>query len=126
LALGTIAEYGVLKIFLEIADRPKVCSHSNPTLKPNNQSPCPSKSWKYDYACRSRQLRNWLDLDDWWKLEATENGQVRRWCLLPVYHPAAAIGRNRDDGYSQTGRLLTRMICECSQDVCKGSVDEET
>ena len=112
LALGSIAEYGILKIFLELADRSKVCSQRDSMVQPN-KSLFSGSSWKYGYACRSRRLRDWLELDDWWKLEATENGEIRRWCLLPVYHPAAAIGRNFDVAYCRTGRLLTRMICDC-------------
>jgi hypothetical protein len=111
IALGTIAEYGILKVFYAMAATPRVTSNREPNIRPDAGPLRSDRPWKYAYACPTRKLRDWLTVGDWWRLEAGPSGPPRRWSLLPVYHPAV-VGRQGDTGYSQASALLARMIQE--------------
>ncbi len=109
IALGTIAEYGVLKMFCAMAENPKATAKLDPAISPDMRALGPDRPWKYAYACPARKLRDWLTLGDWWRLEAGPASQPRHWSLLPVYHPSVA-GREGDVGYVATAALLAQMI----------------
>lgn len=109
IALGTIAEYGVLKIFHRMASAPKAWSWKNNNVVPDHPTMTRRVSdWEYCYASRQRQLGDWLSGEDWWVLGDPES--TPRWFLLPVYHPAYAIGRGKDAGYRETVPRVRRMV----------------
>ena len=109
IALGTIAEYGVLKIFHRMAAQPKAWSHHDNRVTPDRQTTSADvTSWEYHYACSKRKLGSWLNSEDWWVM--SESGNKRQWFMLPVYHPAYAIGREGDSGYRITLSRVQRMM----------------
>jgi hypothetical protein len=109
-ALGKIAEYGVLKIFQRMADTPKASSWKHSGVIPDHPTLTAGDSdWKYDYAS-SRRLKHWVKNEDWWVL--SDSSSEARWFLLPVYHPSAAIGYNFDTEYRNTVPRVQRMLEE--------------
>ena len=66
-ALGTIAEYGVLKIFKQMAESPAIGTRNGGNIH-LHQSLDPDAQWKYCYADATRKLSDWLDTQDWWVL----------------------------------------------------------
>jgi hypothetical protein len=105
-ALGTIAEYGVLKIFQRMAASPSIGTRNGGEIR-LEQSLSPEARWKYRYADSTRKLSHWLDTKDWWIL--SDGGAGMEWSLLPVYHPAARLP-HADPGYARTGPLFGEMI----------------
>jgi hypothetical protein len=105
-ALGTIAEYGVIKMFKRMAESPTLGTrnggriHLDPSLNPDAR-------WKYCYADSTRKLSRWLDTKDWWNL--TEGASGKKWNLLPVYHPASR-PPYEDPSYGRTRPVLGEMI----------------
>lgn len=109
IALGTIAEYGVLKIFHRMASAPKVWSWKNNNVAPDHPTMTRQvPDWEYGYASRQRKLGDWLSDEDWWVVGDPES--TPRWFLLPVHHPASAIGRGNDAKYRKTIPRLRRMM----------------
>ena len=109
IALGTIAEYGVLKIFQRMASAPKAWSWKNNNVAPDHPTMTRQvPDWEYGYASRQRKLGDWLSDEDWWVLGEPES--TPRWFLLPVHHPASAIGRGSDANYQKTVPRVRRMI----------------
>ncbi len=109
LALGTIAEYGVLKIFQRMADAPDVRSWHDRNVSPDHPTMnCGITNWEYGYACKRRTLGSWLKQTDWWVMG--DSGRQPRWFMLPVYHPSYAIGRMGDIGYRETSAAARRWI----------------
>ena len=110
-ALGTIAEYGILKIFQRMAREPRTWSWKDCTIMPDHPTMTADVSdWEYGYACSRRKLGDWLNNEDWWVLR--DSGREPRWFLLPVYHPAFAIGRGNDRRYLKTSPSVRRMMEE--------------
>jgi hypothetical protein len=110
-ALGTIAEYGVLKVFMRMATTPKVWSWHDNAIVPNHTTmTAQTQDWEYAYACSNRKLSHWLRAEDWWVL--SDDGARQRWFLLPVHHPASAIGRGNDRQYRKTVPRLHRVFWE--------------
>jgi len=111
IALGKIAEYGVLKIFQRIATAPTIHSWKNKIVYPNHPTINASvPKWEYGYACSQRRLGGWLASEDWWVLG--DSSKQARWFMLPVLHPSAAIWRGNDLGYKNTVPRIRRMIME--------------
>jgi hypothetical protein len=106
IALGTIAEYGVLKMFKRMAESPAIGTRNGGRIY-LDQSLEPDARWKYCYADSTRKLSHWLDTKDWWNL--TEVATGKKWNLLPVYHPAAR-PPHADPGYERTRPVLGEMI----------------
>lgn len=105
-ALGTIAEYGVIKIFHRMAESPTIGTRNGGKIH-LHKSLNPDARWEYCYADSTRKLSRWLDTKDWWILNDGRTGQ--KWKLLPVYHPAAR-PPYADPGYARTRPVLTEMI----------------
>lgn len=105
-ALGTIAEYGVIKLFKQMAESPGIGTRNGGRIH-LDQSLDPDARWKYCYADSTRKLSRWLDTKDWWNL--TEGATGKKWNLLPVYHPAAR-PPYADPGYARTRPVLIEMI----------------
>jgi len=105
LALGRIAEYGLLRLLWDYGIR-TIHRMGTPgeTWHPN---PNHSDGWVVRYACKDQTLEQWLVRKDWWVVKGQLNGEEREWHLLPTLHPAAR--KDRDKGYSRTRALITRM-----------------
>jgi len=117
-ALGTIAEYGVLKVFMRMATAPRVWSWHDQTIVPDHPTTtAKTQDWEYAYACSNRKLSHWLRAEDWWVL--SDDGARPHWFLLPVYHPASAIGRGNDRQYHKTIPRLQRMIQAATSTLCR-------
>jgi len=113
IALGTIAEYGVLKIFYRMAVAPKAVSWKDNYVIPDHPTMTAQLSnWEYAYACSRRKLRDWLESEDWWVLGTPSS--ERRWFFLPVHHPSSAIGRRNDFNYQNTVLRVQRMMVEAA------------
>jgi hypothetical protein len=104
IALGSIAEYGLLKLFFDANIR-TIYQRSRP-----NQPWFPSRThgdkWTLKYARARRTLQGWLDASDWWVVEGVVDGVRRRWCVLPVLHP---VQNHADSAYVRTRALLRGM-----------------
>ncbi len=109
LALGTIAEYGALKIFMRMASKPTAWSSHDGSVIPDHRGMTANLSdWGYAYASSRRKLGNWLEATDWWVL--SDISTARRWFMLPVHHPASAYGRGADRGYVRTTARFRALI----------------
>jgi hypothetical protein len=45
-----------------------------------------------------------------------DESMIPRWYVLPVYHPASAIGRGYDPGYRATASRLREMLQMAARD----------
>ena len=109
-ALGKIAEYGVLKTFQRMAAAPKAWSWRDINVSPDHPTMTAKVSdWEYGYAS-SRRLKHWVENEDWWVL--SDSGTEPRRFLLPVYHPSGAFSYKLDIGYRNTVPRVRRMIKE--------------
>jgi hypothetical protein len=111
--LGTIAEYGVLKIFQHMASAPTVQSCHDRVVPDHPTMNSSLANWEYGYVCTRRKLGSWLKETDWW--EMSDSGRQPRWFMLPVYHPSYAVGRRGDIGYRETSARVQRMMKEATQ-----------
>lgn len=116
-ALGTIAEYGVLRIFQRMGAESKAWSWKEVNATPDHPTlSAKSPAWEYGYACSGRRLGSWADNEDWWVL--SDVGARPRWFMLPVYHPTGAFVYKHDVGYARTLPRLRRMIQEAASKLC--------
>jgi hypothetical protein len=94
-ALGTIAEHGLLRLF----DTHRCVLRVNGTIKPLPR--CDVGKWVKGGF--------WLHAHggDWWDIQSRYEGEERRWALLPVPHPGAYGSR---DDYSRERELLQKML----------------
>lgn len=106
IALGTIAEYGVIKMFKRMAESPAIGTRNGGRIQ-IDQSLDPNERWKYCYADPTRKLSHWLETKDWWILKDGKTGH--KWTFLPVYHPAAR-PPYADPGYARTRPVFTEML----------------
>lgn len=104
-ALGTIAEYGVLKMFKRMAESPAISTRNRWATYPA-ASLAANADWEYSYADPTRTLLHWLRTNDWWVLSDESTGHV--WSLLPVYHPARHA--RYDPGYRRTRPVFAEMM----------------
>jgi hypothetical protein len=104
LALGSIAEYGLLRLFWDVGIRAIHRMRApNRIWKPNSDH---SECWMLRYACNDRTLEQWLAHEDWWVINGQLDGEEREWHVLPTLHPA----RNANDkDYSRTRALISMM-----------------
>jgi hypothetical protein len=114
IALGTIAEYGVMKVLLRMAKAPKAWSWKKSGVVPDHPTMTAGVSdWEYGYACSERKMRDWLSSEDWWVL--SNSGGQPRWLLLPIYHPAYAIVGGHDCRYLNAVPRVRRMIQDSAE-----------
>jgi hypothetical protein len=99
LALGYIAEHGLLRLFARNGFSVRDAS----SYWQAKDAP----GWATRYGDPQRQLGYWLNAERWWTIEGTVAGVARSWHLIPVFHPAA---RAKDPGYVRTSGLLKRVI----------------
>lgn len=107
-ALGTIAEYGVIKVFRQMSESAQVTTRNGGGNRLNRSSNRDAL-WKYCYADSSRKLSHWLDTNNWWIL--SDGAIDKRWNLLPVYHPAAR-PPHADLEYARSAPVLKQMCDE--------------
>jgi hypothetical protein len=101
LALGSIAEHGLLRLF----------SRHGMTImqdgEPFDVSPIAMGGWANEYADPSRKLSYWLNHETWWTVRGYVDEIERIWYVMPVYHPARHA--NYDVGYKRTKTVLKLM-----------------
>lgn len=101
IALGTIAEHGLLRLF-----HAKGCS-----IRAGVTFGSSREDWPKHYAAPGGKVARWLDTGTWWRVESPTG---RRWELLPVFHPS--YNRNAvahaDPDYRRTRSLLGRMLLD--------------
>ena len=98
-ALGTIAEHGVLRLFHEHGFTIRDQMHPNPIDLPEFAPH--TAGWVSQYA--DRPLGYWLQHSTWWSIIPPHPSQ-RTFHLLPVYHPRKAYAY--DPNYQRTRMLL--------------------
>lgn len=104
LALGSIAEYGLLKLFWSCGIRN--IHHRSAPGQPWSPASRHNAKWVLNYARHGQTLGRWIANSDWWVIEGVLDGIPRRWHLLPVLHPARNAG---DPDYAGTRRVLRLM-----------------
>lgn len=102
-ALGSIAEHGLLRLFNRNSLSIKDFRHSD-KLKLKNYE---DGEWVAYYADRSKNLGYWINNCNWWIIEGTVNGHYRKWNLLPVYHPAYY--SKYDPNYEKTKNVIKKI-----------------
>ena len=106
-ALGYIAEHGLLRLFARHGMQIQVSNGSAPPLR-INAFPDGSGRWVKVYADHpSRPVGSWLKLRCWWTISGEVEGVHRAWHLLPAFHPARH--QKPDPEYRQTKVLLAAM-----------------
>ena len=104
-ALGTIAEHGLLRLFqaegFTITEEGFPDAVNRPAFPPN------TAAWVHRYADQGKTLAYWLQHQSWWNVNGDVNGVPRTWKILPVYHPA---WMNKDPLYTQTRALLATLL----------------
>jgi hypothetical protein len=84
LALGTIAEHGLLRLFTRDAMTVRsVSDRKDWSFLSGHRG-----GWVSKYADANRKLGYWLSKSDYWIIEGKINGHERVLHLLPVRHPA--------------------------------------
>ena len=114
-ALGQIAEHGVLRAFQRNLKNPRIVLRSDPEVSP--QINLNSSSWPNSYAHRLYKMQYWVPLPgdqtidpnpskvDWWCVTGILDDRERTWKVLPIYHPS----RNPDTDYVQSRKHLKIM-----------------
>jgi hypothetical protein len=91
IALGTIAEHGLLRLFSGQGMEVQATDGSAVWIPRSSED----RTWPRWYADRNHKLANWLPSHRWWTIRGKVRGAAREWALLPVYHPAARLPRVR-------------------------------
>lgn len=112
LALGKLAEYGVIKILRQVAPSMVVNHSRNARLCPNADSLSPKRDWVYEPARAGTTVRSWLESHSWWNITDPDSGQIR--AMLPCIHPSAWKGRDADYA-EEYGRLLALAVAGARQ-----------
>lgn len=98
-ALGTIAEHGLLRLFVNRG------MEVQPKWVPKNRELL--GAWVNDYAHQERNLSYWIRKLDWWRVADPKSN--RAWNVLPVYHPSASQKPSCDPNYQRTRGVLSKM-----------------
>ena len=98
-ALGSIAEHGVLRLFQQYGFTIHEQGFVLPPPEPGNGN----ATWVNNYAAQDRNLGYWLQHSTWWSIIPPDAGQ-RTFHLLPIYHPRKS--NAYDPNYQQTRMLL--------------------
>ena len=87
-ALGTIAEHGILRLFHQNGFT--ICQQGHPNPIHLRVFDANNARWVRRYAANRRSLGFWLQHQTWWSVTHPDAGQ-RTFHLLPIYHPARMI-----------------------------------
>jgi hypothetical protein len=107
IALGYIAEHGILKLFHE--KNFTIRRYSSTITNEFNSLSRSRKHWTKRYANPSYQINYWIDKSDWWIMEGNLNGHNHSFKMLPVFHPATYSNINHDQNYSKSKNVLSKM-----------------
>jgi hypothetical protein len=114
-ALGQIAEHGVLRAFQRNLKNPKIVLRCDPEVSP--QINLNSSSWSNSYAHEWYKMQHWVPFPgdqtvdpnpnevDWWCVTGIVDDRERAWKVLPIYHPS----QNQDTDYVQSRKRLKIM-----------------
>lgn len=108
LALGKLAEYGVIKVLKRQAPGLRIKTHQFPYRQPNQVSLESGRNWAYESAMLGRTVNSWLQPGDWWNLDDPDLGKSRQ--LLPCVHPGAWRVQEQEDNYVQKYTCLLRIM----------------
>lgn len=100
IALGTIAEHGLLRLFARAGCR----IHQSISGAECRLRPYPLGCWVRRYASTGSTLGGWLASGGCWVV--THDGLAREWRVLPVAHPARSLAGG---GYAQAAEVVKRM-----------------
>lgn len=107
LALGKLAEYGVVKVLKRLEPEITISASKPPHVRPNHRSLSPGQDWQYTSAFSGRGVKSWLDSGDWWDITERGVSQARR--LLPCLHPSAWVDQQNSVA-SDYGKLIQLMM----------------
>ncbi len=93
IALGSIAEHGLLRLFVHHAFKVARSTALHDEWKPQNGKP---GHWVSRYADTRYKLDSWMRDRAWWTASGEVHGQPRQFRIVPTYHPSAhQFGANR-------------------------------
>jgi hypothetical protein len=118
IALGRVAEYGILRALKWNLTDFKVHLKSNPDA--SAELTLSERGWAGGYANPSINLRHWYppstnqELEgpekvDWWCVTGSANGRTRAWFVLTVYHPSS---REFDARIAESRKRIEIMLAE--------------
>jgi len=116
--LGHVAEHGLLRQFRSRLPDSAIWLRTRRDTEPSIN--LNSKKWANAYANRWQKLDSWVPATDlfrpedveWWCVTGTVNGTVRRWSVLPMYHPANA----PDAAYCRRANARLKVMWESRED----------
>ena len=94
-ALGTIAEHGLLRLFHHQLSEPRIVDSVDPSLTWKPRRSRTPHAWPGQYASDRRKLkhRKAAPIPPWWEISGRlPSGGLRRWRLVVVPHPTGAYG----------------------------------
>jgi len=103
LALGSVAEHGLLRFFFDLGVTDVTKHATGERWSPKQYD---EQQWVLHYARPRQTLGQWLDDEDWWVIKGMIGDVSRTWHLLPTLHPC----RNNDDPDYQRTRALLRKL----------------
>lgn len=111
-ALGTIAEHGLLRFFRSRVEDLELQAYG--TAERCKLRSFEGSAWVKEYADPSYKLGYWIDHEAWWTVTGRLQGEERSWRVLPVHHPSS-LGRPRSiPSYARTKDVLVKMMgCSC-------------
>jgi len=104
-ALGQIAEHGLLRLFVRRGM--KVHRHGASSDAGWRPGPGTGGAWISRYADPTQKLESWVERTCWWEVSGSVQGESRRWQILPVLHPSR---RQRDPQYERSRAVLRDML----------------
>ncbi len=95
-ALGTIAEHGLLRLFHASLEQPRIVDSVDPSLVWTPRRSRKADTWPIQYASDARKLKHRSAQGGglpWWSIMGrTPAGEHRAWRLVVVPHPTGAFG----------------------------------
>jgi len=105
LALGSIAEHGLLRLFHRQGMKIYL-DGSDTSFAPLTFQ---NGSWVKYYGDPKRPLYSWVKEKKWWCIRGAVKGADREYLILPVYHPASRPSP-KNPGYEATTDVIRYMI----------------
>ena len=101
LALGSIAEHGLLRLFESY--NMKIRRRLAESPQPWRSKYGPNEPWAKNYAAE-KKINWWLKQSDWWEIHTQEGEGTPRWRVLPISHPG-----DRKANYTVLRQVLNEM-----------------